>query len=105
MGDRHDRAAAAHLLERGADRGLAAGVERGGRFVEHQDVGVAEERAGDRDALSLSAREPSAALAHHRVVAERQVADDVVDLGRLRRGDELGLGRVGLADAQVAPEW
>ena len=45
------------------------GVEGGERVVEEVDVGVAVGRAGDRDALLLSAREVDAVLADHRLVA------------------------------------
>ena len=42
-------------VERLLDVELGAVVERRGRLVEHQHRGVAEDRAGDRDALLLSA--------------------------------------------------
>ena len=48
-------------------------VERRGRFVEHQDRRVLEQRAGDGDALALAAGEALAELADHRVVALRQL--------------------------------
>ena len=42
---------------------LALGVERARRLVEQQDRPVGEDRARDREALPLPAREPHAALA------------------------------------------
>jgi hypothetical protein len=52
---------------------LAFGVERRGRLVEQQDRRVAQDGAGDRDALALAARQHDAALADRRVVALRQL--------------------------------
>ena len=48
---------------------LGLRVERAGRLVEHQHRRVAQDRAGDRDALLLAAGEAVAALADDRVVA------------------------------------
>ena len=43
---------------------------------------VLEQRAGDREALALAARERRAALADERVVAVGQALDEVVRVGR-----------------------
>jgi hypothetical protein len=52
----HERGAALHhLAERQLDLLLGGGVDRGGRVVEHEDAGVREQRARDRDALALAA--------------------------------------------------
>ena len=56
------------------DRRLGVGIEVGGRLVEDDEVGVAEERARDRDPLALAAAQPDAVLADRRLVAVRQVA-------------------------------
>ena len=48
-----------------------------GRLVEDQDRRVLEDRARDRDALALPARQPHAVLADRRVEALRQRADEV----------------------------
>ena len=45
------------LLELGAHVDLRVGVERRERFVEQEDLGVARERARERDALALAAGE------------------------------------------------
>jgi poly(hydroxyalkanoate) depolymerase family esterase len=56
-------------VEARLDGGLDLAVERGGRLVEHQDGGVAQDHPGDGDALALAARELDAALADVGVVA------------------------------------
>ena len=70
------------------DDALALVVERARRLVEDQDARIGDQRAGDRDALALAAREAAAALADDRVVAFRQLQDEVVRAGELRRRDD-----------------
>src|SRR6185312_12373707 len=53
-------------------------IERGGRLVEHQDLGILQERTRDRDALALAARKLDALLADDRVVGLRPRGDEVV---------------------------
>src|SRR5499427_10588092 len=57
---------------------LALIVEGTRRLVEDQNAWVGNERAGDRDALALAAREGRAALADDRVVALAQLEDEFV---------------------------
>ena len=82
------------LAQREPDARLGRGVDRGGRVVEDQDARVGDERAGDRDALALAARERQAALADHGVVALRQRRDEVVRLRAARRLLDLGVARI-----------
>ena len=90
------RGAARHQpVERLLDHRLVLGIDRGQRLVEDQDRRVAQQRAGDRQALALAAGQPGAALADHGLVAVRQRLDEVVRVGGARGGLELGLGRVG----------
>ena len=44
-------------------------AERGGRLVEHDDLGLAEERAGDRDGLALPAGQARDGDAHDGILA------------------------------------
>src|ERR1043165_1106793 len=69
MGD-HEHGPVCHqAIDRFLHQPLRLGVERAGRFVENQNRWIAQQRARDRDALALAARQPRAALAEHRVVA------------------------------------
>ena len=54
---RRDLEPGEQLLQLGAHLDARVGVERGERLVEEKDRRVAGERAGERDALALSARE------------------------------------------------
>ena len=67
------------------DDPLALVVERARRLVEDQDARIGNERAGNGDALALTARERAAALADDGVIAFRQLQDEVVR-ARERRG-------------------
>ena len=58
-------------LERALDQPLAFRVERRGRLVEQQQRRVAQQRAGDGDALALAARQARAAFADDRCRALR----------------------------------
>ena len=56
--DRHDRRARrVQLLQQREDVRAGAGVQVAGGLVGEQDRGAADQRAGDRDALALAARE------------------------------------------------
>ena len=102
----HDqrRAAGHQAVERLLNGGLVLSVDAGERLVEDQDWGIAQQRAGDRDALALAAGEAVAALADRRLVALGQVADELVGVGGLRGGDDLLVGGVGPAEAQVVQD-
>ena len=76
-------------------------VERAGRLVEHEHGRVAQDRAGDRDALLLAAGEAEAALADDGVVALGERRDRLVDLGGAGRLLDLLVGRVRPREAQV----
>ncbi len=60
---------------------LGLSVEVGGRLVEQQQRRVAQERAGQRDALALAGRQPGAALAEDGVQAVRQAGHDIAQAG------------------------
>ena len=60
------------------DQRLALAVEARGRLVEHQDARVGQDRARDRDALALPARQLDAALADDRVVLLLEPVDELV---------------------------
>ena len=70
------------------DDALAFVVERTGRLVEDQNARIGDQRARDRDALALAARQAVAAFADGSVVAFRHFQDEFVRAGKLRRGDD-----------------
>src|SRR5690606_41874 len=72
------RAAAAQLAETIADQRLALAVEGGRRLIEDEDARVGQDRTCDRDPLPLTARQLHASLAHDRVVAVLEAADELV---------------------------
>ena len=69
-----------HLAQAVLDRLLGARVDRGGRVVEDQHARLGEQRPGDRDPLTLAARERQPALADDGVVAVGSARDEVVRL-------------------------
>jgi hypothetical protein len=71
------------------------GVECRGRFVEEQDLWVAEEGAGDGDALFLAAGEGGAFCSDDGVVALGERLDEFEDLELLAEGNSLAWGRMG----------
>ena len=72
MGEDQRRAALHQPVERLLDHRLVLGIDGRQRLVEHQDRRVAQQRAGDGDALALAARELDALLADRRLIALRQ---------------------------------
>ena len=72
-----DRAVPHQPAERVLDQALGFGVERARRLVEDQDRRVLEQRARDRDALALAAREQRAAFADLAVEALRHALDEL----------------------------
>ena len=59
---------------------LGCGVQRAGRFVQHQHRRVVVQRARDADALALAAREADAALADHGVEPFGRLRDELLEL-------------------------
>src|SRR5260370_13963436 len=72
---------------------------RGSRSSVRTIERVAQQRAGDRDALLFSAGEPVAAGSHHGVVTVGQAGDQVVDLRRAGGVLDLGVAGAGLGVA------
>ena len=91
MGDEHHGASLGEARDRPHDLPLGLPVEVGRRLVEQQQRRVAQERAGQRDPLSLTGGQPGAAVAEHRVQAVGQAAHRVCQAGRRdRRPDLIG---------------
>ena len=97
-----DRRAMLHQpVERVLHQPLALRVEGGGRFVEQQQGRVAQQRAGDGDALALAARQPRPAFAHERVEPVGKRAQEILGIGVARRLPQLVFARVPIAVAQI----
>ena len=88
----HERGAVAgEFFEHLEDELLAFDVDLAGGFVEQQDFGIAEDRAGERDALPLAAGEAAAAGADERFVAVGQLfGDERVGVGCAGGGFDFG---------------
>src|SRR6185437_16240089 len=83
------------------DRLLGFRVDRGGRLVQDQDLGVPQDGAGDRDALAFAAGQAVAALADAGAVAVVLLDDEVVGVGRPRRRHDVAEGGVGAGVGDV----
>ena len=74
-----------------------AGIQVGGRLVEHQHRCVGEQRAGEHDPLPLSAGERLALLADDRVKAVRKLACPLPDPSAAQRLLDVAVARSGRA--------
>ena len=91
VGDHDDRVLALEVVHQVLDRGGRDGIERRGRLVHEEDVGLGRERARDAQPLLLAARE-----------AERGVLQPVLDLVPERGAAQAGLDA--LVEAVLQPE-
>ncbi len=82
------------LLDRLLHEALGLRVEGRGGLVENQHWRILEDGAGDRQPLALAAGEPHAAVPDLGVVAERQLADELVGVRGAGRGAERLVGRL-----------
>src|ERR1700722_1232756 len=100
MGDHEHRSSLRDALHVLLDEPLTFVVKRACRFVENQDAWIGNECSGDRDPLTLSARQTGAALAHEGVVALRRFENEFVGTRELRRLNDLldRHGRIGKRD-------
>ena len=78
MGDEQGRAVGHDRAQGVVDAPLRRGVDGAGGVVEDQDARVGEDGPGQGDPLALAAREGEAPLADDRVVAPRQLLDELV---------------------------
>ncbi len=85
------------------DLGLDHRIDRRGGVVEDEHPGLAQQSAGQRDALALAAREGDAPLAHHGGHAQRHLPHEPVGPGDRERAAHLVVGDVG-AQRDVLPE-
>ena len=88
-------------VERLLDDRFVLGIHRRQRFVENQDRCISQNRSGDCNTLSLTAREPDTAFANHRVVALGQQRNKLMRVGRAAGLLEFLSCGIGTADPQV----
>jgi hypothetical protein len=88
-------------VERVLDQPFAFGVERARRFVEQQDRRIAQQRAGNGDALALAARKPRAVFAQEGVEPIGQFAQEASALAARAAAQICLVGRLPVAIAQV----
>ena len=96
-----ERAVGTVLLDGSEHAALRRHVERGRGVVEDEDGRALDERPRDGEALLLPARKPHAALAHHRLVARFELADELVCLRDLRGAHDFLFGDVGMGEGDV----
>ena len=85
MGDHDGGAVLAEMVDRLLHGFFGFRIERSSRFIEQDDRRVLDQRAGDRNALALAAGELQAVLADRRVVALREIGDEVVRMDGAQR--------------------
>src|SRR5262249_45394180 len=93
MRDDKRRAAGKERTKSRLDHLLGDGVQVGGGLVEDHYSRILEDDAGDRHALLLAAAQAMTPLSDDGVVAIGQRFDEVVDVGRACRGNDLILRR------------
>ena len=81
--DHRDARLVAQPFEIGQDFALARGIERGERLVEQEEARAHQQRAADRDALALAARELARPAVEQ--MADVEQVDDARHLGGIAR--------------------
>ena len=91
--DNESRAAGQQPLHRILDQPLALVIQTAGRLVEDENGRILEQRAGDRNALTLTTGQLPPPLSDHRVIALREPLDELVRVRSPRGGLDRLLGR------------
>ena len=99
--DDDHRSAVSDARDIGVDDRLAIRVERARRFVEDQDARIDDQRARNRQTLSLSAGKIRRALIDIGLIAARQPFDELLRAGQTRRAHDFVEGRIDLAGGDV----
>src|SRR6266567_351593 len=98
----HERGTPLHQVRKALlDHLLRFGVEAGCGFIEDQDARLRENRASNRDALPLAAREFYSALPHHRVVLIGKGLGKLVDARDSACAHEIFLRGIGPRESYV----
>src|SRR6185312_1732173 len=103
MGDDEDGAPATDAAQVLLDDALRLIVEGARRLIQDQNAWVRHQRPRDGDALALTAGQGRAALSDRTVVCLRQLEDEIMRAGELRRFHDLRHGRIRQLDGDVFP--
>ena len=103
---RHDdhRAATRDAQQVGVDQRLAFRIERAGGLVQDQDARVVDQRAGDGEALLLTARKVGRAFLDVGLVAVRHALDEFLGAGQPRRAHRILEREAGPAGQDVVAD-
>ncbi len=96
-----DRLVADQAGQRRLDERLVLDVEAGGRLIEQDDRRILQEGARNGYSLTLTAREGAAVFADVGVPLVGQLFGKLVAVRKSRRGEDLLVGRVLAAEADV----
>src|SRR5580704_10403088 len=94
----------AQFGDRLLDIALGFRIKRGGRLVQQDDGRVLDQRAGDGYPLALAAGKLQTVFADRGIVTVRGAFDEVVSVGRLRRGDDFAFAGAELAKRDVVAD-
>ncbi len=103
MGNHHDRPSLGNRRHIPLNHRFGLIVQRAGRLVENQNAGVRDQGPRDGNPLALPARQGTAVLTNHRVVAVRQFQDKLMGTGQLRRLNHLFHRQAGIGQRDIAP--
>ena len=78
MSDHKRRSVLQQFCQAGLDQPFAFAVQVAGGFIEYQNLGVGQDRSGDRQTLPLTTRKFDTAFADDRVIAFGEFADEFV---------------------------
>ena len=104
MGDDEGGTPLGQFVKGPLDAGFGDRVQSGGGLIQNENRRVFQEDAGDGHPLLLSAGQHDASLTHIGLEAVRHVHDIVVDLRPLGRLDDLILGGIGPAIADIVQD-
>ena len=80
---------------------FGSGVDRAGRLIKDQQLGLGHKGPSDGDQLLLAGAEVAAVVAECGLITVRQRSNEVVDVGGACCSEDVTLGRVGSAVGDV----
>src|ERR1700751_3260534 len=101
MRDHKGRSTAHQFLSGPHNGGFGLHIDRTGGLVQHQNRTVAQESTGQRNTLTLTPGKQSASFPRPRIIAVRQVHDEVMGTGSTRGSYDLLVRSCGLSVSNV----